>query len=53
MALATKTHYSDQEEDQDIPSSFVRGSLRWAEQTLMNVEEHVEAPSSTFRESRL
>jgi predicted metal-dependent hydrolase len=43
---------SGQEEELRDPSSSVRRRPRWLEQTLRDAQEHVEAPRSTFRESR-
>jgi hypothetical protein len=42
---------SGEEEERSTPSSSVRRP-RWFMQTLRDAKEHVEAPSSTFRESR-
>lgn len=45
------TQSSYQQEDQDIPSRFIKRREQWGEQILRDGQEHMEAPSSTFRES--
>ena len=42
----------DQKEEQEVPSSSTRRRPKWVEQTLRDAEEHVEAPSRTFKESK-
>jgi hypothetical protein len=47
----SRSHTSGQEE-LEAPSNSIKRKPQWIEQTLRDAQEHVEAPKSTFKESR-